>query len=125
MGRTCLIQPGLLSAAGGGSPGPALTLLVTVAQPCQFLRGTPRPRAPECSKVRMYSSYYVHTYAPMWTVGVSGGGRAPQLTPLYPLASVPSAVPAQFCTLCLVNLMPQDPGFTFYGLEEVGEGRRY
>lgn len=59
-------------------------------------------------------------------LGAGGGVRASQVIPLYPLDGDPlcrpSAVTAQFCTLWLVNLMPGDPGFKFYGLQAVREG---
>lgn len=59
-------------------------------------------------------------------LGAGCGVRAPQVIPLYPLDGDPlcrpSAVTAQFCTLWLVNLMPGDPGFKFYGLQAVREG---
>lgn len=95
-------QAGPLTVDWGG-PEAALTVLVTVPQPCQFLRGAQRPRF-----LRVVG---VPGPIPSGQSETLGGGGAPQVNPLYPLGGEPSHLQSQ----------PETLGSNFIDLKKSGK----
>lgn len=79
----------------------------------------------KCSKVLVSNAHALDPKQMDW-VWVSRGLGLPGDSFVHSgwKASVPPAATGQNWALWLVNLMPGDPGFKFYGLKEIGEGRR-